>query len=67
MILEIARFNANDRYSGTPARTEGRRARFLLRAHHKHVCTKIIKSLERAGGAAAPCPLPPCLGVPVDI
>ena len=27
-------------------------ARFLLRAHYKHFCTKIIKSLERAGGAA---------------
>ena len=30
-------------------------ARFLLRAHYKHFCIKMIKSLERAGGAAAPC------------
>ena len=37
-------------------------ARFLLRAHYKDFCTKIIKSLERAGGAAAP--LPPSVGVP---
>ena len=29
-------------------------ARFLSRANYKHFCTKIIKSLERAGGAAAP-------------
>ena len=42
--------------AGTPARTEGRGARFLLRARYKHFCTKIIKSLERAEGAAAPCP-----------
>ena len=41
--------------SGTPACTEDRGgARFLLRAHYKHFFTKIIKSLERAGGAAAP-------------
>ena len=40
--------------AGAPARTEGRGARFLLRAHYKHFCSKIIKSLERAGGAAAP-------------
>ena len=37
--------------------------RFLLRAHYKHFCTKITKSLERVGGAAAP--LPPSVGVPV--
>ena len=42
--------------TGTPARTEGRGARFLLRAHYKHFCTKLIKSLERVGGAAAPLP-----------
>ena len=47
-------------YAGTPARTEGRGARFLLRAHYKHLCTKIIKSLERAGGAAAPQRRRPC-------
>ena len=37
-------------------------ARFLLRAHYKHFCCKIIKSLERAGGAAAP----PSVGVPAN-
>ena len=48
--------------SGTPARTEGRGARFLLRAHYKHFCTKIIKSFESTGGEAAPWP--PRVGVP---
>ena len=37
-------------------------ARFLLRAYYNHLFTEIIKSLERAGGAAAPCP--PSVGVP---
>ena len=45
-----------------PVRTEGREARFLFRAHHKYLCTKIIKSLQRAGGTAVPCSL--SVGVP---
>ena len=41
-------------------------ARFLLRAHYIHFCTKIINSLERAGGAAAPLP-PSSVGVPAHV
>ena len=41
----------NEYRHACPHRGQG--ARFLLRAH-KHFCTKIVKSLERAGGAAAP-------------
>ena len=48
--------------SGTPAHTEGRGASFLLGAHYEHFCTKTIKSLERAGRAAAP--FPPREGIP---
>ena len=42
----------------------GQGARFLLRAYYTHFCTKIIKSLERAGGAAAP--QPPSISVPAN-
>ena len=39
----------------------GQGARFLLRAHYKHFCTKIIKSLERG----PLLPPPPSVGVTV--
>ena len=46
----------NDHDQGCLPEPRAGGARFLLRTHHKHFCTKISKSLERAGGAAAPCP-----------
>ena len=47
------------RCTGTPARTEGMGARFLLRAHHKQFCTKIIKSLEKCRRGSCPA-FPQC-------
>ena len=41
-----------------PAPREGVGERFLLRAHHKHLCTKIIKSSKK--GMRGSCPPPQC-------